>query len=458
MNFDNSFQKLPTHLFENVVPTPLQSPKLALWNSSLAQELGLKKNPEICAWLNGEIRLPGDQQISTRYAGHQFGVWAGQLGDGRAISLGEILTATGRHEIQTKGSGLTPFSRMGDGKAVIRSSVREFFGSEAMHGLGIPTSRALALFTGTDPVERETIERSALLARVFPSNLRFGHFEYCFHYEKKSELQSLIDYTRQEFFPGLSLSEMLETITLRTADLLAQWMSVGFCHGVMNTDNMSILGITIDYGPFAFLDDFAWHHICNHSDHKGRYAFDRQPPIALWNLQCLAQCFSDFLKVPDLEKILGLFPARFQDQWNLRMKEKLGLNAFDLELTKELFEILHKDKIDYTYFFRQLCHYETNAEIFSPLDPSAPLKLWLRKWSEKVDRSNKSKQLKQNPKYVLRNWIANEIIREIEADKFQNLENWLHLFQHPFDEHPDFHAYSLPPKEAQKHLILSCSS
>ena len=286
INFDNSFQKLPAFLYEHVAPTLLKQP-LLIHVTELKKELGLESlsDSDLQKWLNGEIRISNEQRIATRYAGHQFGSFAGQLGDGRAISLGEILSSDGkRWEIQTKGSGMTPFSRMGDGKAVIRSSVREYLCSEAMYGLRIPTSRVLAIIIGEDKVYRETIERSAIIARVFPSNIRFGHFEMCYHYNRKDVLNDLIEYTRYTFFDGVSIEEMLAQIIDKTALLMAHWQTAGFCHGVMNTDNMSILGITIDYGPFVFLEDTDLSHVCNHSDHQGRYAYDNQPSVAAWNL------------------------------------------------------------------------------------------------------------------------------------------------------------------------------
>ncbi|MBC7626428.1 protein adenylyltransferase SelO family protein, partial [Ferruginibacter sp.] len=333
INFDNSFQKLPAFLYEHVAPTPLKKPTL-IHVTGLKKELGLESlsDSDLQKWLNGETRLSNDQTIATRYAGHQFGSFAGQLGDGRAISLGEILTSDGKRlEIQTKGSGKTPFSRMGDGKAVIRSSVREYLCSEAMHGLGIPTSRVLAIIIGEDKVYRETIERSAIVARVFPSNIRFGHFEMCYHYDRKAVLKDLIEYTRHTFFEGVSVEEMLVQIIDNTAMLMAHWQNVGFCHGVMNTDNMSVLGITIDYGPFGFLEDTHLSHVCNHSDYNGRYAYNNQPSIAAWNLQKLLLCFSDHLPKERLQNLLKTFSESFHDYYQKLCQGKLGLTSFQSE-------------------------------------------------------------------------------------------------------------------------------
>ena len=474
INFDNSFQTLPVFLHENVEPTPLKDP-LLVHVTALKKELGLESlsDFDLQKWLNGEIRLGNDQAIATRYAGHQFGVFAGQLGDGRAISLGEVLTADGKRlEIQTKGSGKTPFSRMGDGKAVIRSSVREYLCSEAMYGLGIPTSRVLAIITGEDKVYRETIERSAIVARVFPSNIRFGHFEMCYHYDRKAELNDLIEYTRHTFFKGVSVEEMLAQIIDNTAMLMAHWQTVGFCHGVMNTDNMSILGITIDYGPFGFLEDTDLSHVCNHSDYNGRYAYDNQPSIAQWNLQKLLLCFSDHLPKERLQHLLKTFSESFHGYYQKLCQGKLGLTSFqseDNQLFGSLLQTLSNLAIDYTFFFRQLSNYKINqvdslAELWDYYEKSEKLVGWLSLYDQRLKRelsddSNRSLQMKSvNPKYVLRNYIAQEVIEDVERGGNEKLKNWLEILYSPFAEHPEYELYSKPTPEEKKNYSVSCSS
>lgn len=470
MKFQNSFQTLPPFLWEDVIPTPIRNPKL-IHVSNLKHELGITvSDQELLAWLNGTSPIQGSQHISTRYAGHQFGIWAGQLGDGRAISLGEILTPQNqRFEIQMKGSGLTPFSRMGDGKAVIRSSVREYLCSEAMQGLGIPTTRVLALINGQDKVMREKIERSALVARVFPSNLRFGHFEMCFHFDHKEELQRLIDYARNTFFNGASIEEMLQTIVERTARLMASWQSVGFCHGVMNTDNMSLLGITIDYGPFGFMEDTDLNFICNHSDHQGRYAYYRQPSIGLWNLERLLVCFLNHVPKEKLETILRSYGPRFEEEYFNLFQAKLGLklkDASDRSLIMDLMNMLGKLNLDFSYFFRQLSFYEVGKKdslksLFSYYGNRDELISWLSRYDARLSLESgdrKEGMLKTNPKYVLRNYIAQEIIDDVEADQSEKLISWLKVFESPFDEHPDFEAYALPTPPHLKNMEVSCSS
>jgi uncharacterized protein YdiU (UPF0061 family) len=472
--FQNSFSSIAPEIFETVKQTPILHARL-IHTTSLKAELGLDNlsDAELVSWLNGEIPLEGDQQIATRYGGHQFGVWAGQLGDGRAISKGEILTPDEkRFEIQMKGSGLTPFSRMGDGKAVIRSSVREYLCSEAMHGLGISTSRVLALMTGKDNVRRETIEKSALVARVFPTNIRFGHFEMFYHFQNKTVLNSLIDYTKKNFFNDSSTEEMLTEIVKRTAILMAQWQNAGFCHGVMNTDNMSILGMTIDYGPFGFLEDTVLNFVCNHSDHQGRYAYNQQPSVAMWNLERLLVCFIDVVSKEKLEEILSTFVPTFEKEYGRLCREKLGLQVEtpqDFPLFIELLKSMGTINIDYTYFFRLLASYEkSNPESLKGFwdfyGQRAEIKSWLARYDERLgleslsDAERSLKMKATNPKYVLKNYIAQEVIEDVEAGRSEKLHAWLNVLDHPFDEHPDFNTYSLPTPPQFKNIEVSCSS
>lgn len=472
--FDNSFVNLPNYFYERVTPTPIKNPHL-IHATELRSILGLGElgDEELVQWLNGEKSLPGEQRIATRYAGHQFGVWAGQLGDGRTISLGEIITDSHeRMEIQTKGSGLTPFSRMGDGKAVIRSSVREYLCSEAMQGLGIPTTRVLALITGEDKVYRETVERSAVVARVFPSNLRFGHFELCFHFEKHQELDELISYARKTFFNNASLEEMLKEVVIRTAKLIAQWMGCSFSHGVMNTDNMSLLGLTIDYGPFGFLEDTDLGFVCNHSDHQGRYAFGQQPSVGMWNLERLLVCFLNKLPKEKLEEILNHYPSAFESEYLKIGRGKLGLQKEEGEdhiLFSQLIRIMSTYSLDYTFLFRQLSHYQRGQEsslkeVWDYYGNREELKQWLKIYDERLKReeiSDKDRQERMrriNPKYVLKNYIAQEVIAEVEKGESKKLSEWLKILSSPYEEHPSADHYGRPTPSEFKHFEVSCSS
>jgi uncharacterized protein YdiU (UPF0061 family) len=461
--FDNSFQRLPPFLFESVKPTPISNARL-IHVSKVFRDIALDmSHTELLKWLNSEMSLKGEQRIATRYAGHQFGVWAGQLGDGRAISLGEILNKNGRFEIQTKGSGITPFSRMGDGKAVIRSSVREYLCSEAMSGLNIPTTRALALLIGEDSVYREEIEKSAIVARVFPSNLRFGHFELCFHFKKEAELKALVEYTRNFFFDGLSIEEMLREVVIRTAKLLAHWQSIGFCHGVMNTDNMSILGLTIDYGPFGFLEDTILNHICNHSDHQGRYSYNNQPSVAMWNLEKLFVCFINFLPHKKLEQILNSFPEIFESEYIRLSRIKMGFETQqpeDYKLFVDALQMLSKLSIDFTFFWRQLS--DNLKGVYQYYGDRPELIDWHTKYKMRLKSENveniKERMLKANPKYVLRNYIAQEVIEDVEKGNDKKLKEWLNVFYSPFDEHHEFENFSFPTPSEHKNYQVSCSS
>lgn len=472
MSFDNSFTSLPSFFYERVTPTPLESPKL-IHTSLYRNEIGLSiSDNELLHWLNGTLELSGEQRISTRYAGHQFGVWAGQLGDGRAISLGELIHNKKRFEIQTKGSGITPFSRMGDGKAVIRSSVREYLCSEAMSGLNIPTTRALALVTGEDLVHRETLEKSAIVARVFPTNIRFGHFEMCYHFGKEEELKHLTQYLRTYFFNNISTEDMLKEIVFKTASLIARWQDVGFCHGVMNTDNMSVLGLTIDYGPFGFLEDTNLSHICNHSDHSGRYAYREQPSIGMWNLERFLVCFINLVPKDSLQNILSQYPVLFEKEYQLLCRKKMGLikvEKDDFNLFIHALKMLDNLSLDYTYFWRELSKFKTDDwnsldRIWSYYGQREEIKHWLNLYShrlknEEIPQFEREVLMKgNNPKYILRNYIAQEIIEDVERGSSKKLNDWLQVFYRPFDEHPEFEEYSKPTPPHLKNFTVSCSS
>lgn len=467
LHFHNTFRNLPHFFYEDVTPTPIMSPKLMVV-SSMKEELEITmSDAKLVDWLNGEFFLKDEQRLASRYAGHQFGVWAGQLGDGRAISLGELDTSTGHWEIQTKGSGITPFSRMGDGKAVIRSSVREYVCSEAMAGLRIPTTRVLALMTGEDNVYRERVEKSALVARVFPTNLRFGHFEMAFHYKKTQELRALIDYTRTNFFDNVSVEEMLKEIVRKTATLMAHWQNVGFCHGVMNTDNMSILGLTIDYGPFGFLEDTKLSHICNHTDQNGRYAYNQQPSVAMWNLERLFVCFLEIVPRETLENILNEYPMIFEEEYLFLSRKKLGFYTeedHDFKFMINTLQVLNQLSIDYTFFFRQLAVDPDLNEIWAYYGERTELRDWHKKYQDRLrteilsPEERKALMIKTNPKYVLKNYIAQEIIEKVEAGSNKELKDWLDVFKDPFSEHPSYDAYSRPTPPEHKDYEVSCSS
>jgi len=476
----NRFATLGEAFFTDNPPTPLPDPRWVAWSPSVAADLGLPtgwmNSTEAAEVFTGNRLLPGSRPLASVYSGHQFGHWAGQLGDGRAIWLGEIDTPTGPQELQLKGAGLTPYSRMGDGRAVLRSSIREFLCSEAMHGLGIPTTRALALTASPAPVVRETVETAAVVTRVAPSFIRFGHFEHFSAAGRIDELRRLADFVIDHHYPacrqgGNPYAALLEAVSARTAELLAQWQAAGFCHGVMNTDNMSILGLTIDYGPFQFLDAFNPAHICNHSDHGGRYAYHRQPNIAYWNLFCLGQALLPLMDdqqqaLDALEPYKTLFPAALQR----RMGAKLGLAEVqpgDDTLVEDLMQLMAKDAVDFTVLFRRL-----SQAADGPLEPVRDLFLqreafdaWATRWQLRLHgqpgfdpASTRHQMLRTNPRLVLRNHLAEIAIRQARTGDFAEVQRLLKALQAPFDERPGEDDLAALPPDWAAGIEISCSS
>jgi len=474
----NSFARLGPDFYTELQPTPLPSPYWVGRSRALARELGLEdhwlESSEALAALTGNQLLPGSRPLASVYSGHQFGAWAGQLGDGRAISLGEIETAFGAQEIQLKGAGRTPYSRMGDGRAVLRSSIREFLCSEAMHGLGIPTTRALCV-TGSDAlVRREEIETAAVVTRTAPSFIRFGHFEHFSYSGQQAQLKTLADYIIDRFYPACRETQqpyaaLLEAVSERTAHLMAAWQAVGFCHGVMNTDNMSILGLSIDYGPFQFLDAFDPGHVCNHSDNQGRYAYNKQPNIAYWNLFCLGQALLPLIDDQDqalaaLESYKTVFPEALE----ARMRAKLGLSdmqAEDKALIDSTFRLLASNKVDYTIFWRRLCGFTAQSghepvrDLFFDRES---FNAWALQYSERiaaVDIGTRADlMLKNNPKFVLRNHLGEEAIRAAKLKDFSGVSTLLTLLQAPFEEHPGHDRFAEFPPDWAASIEISCSS
>jgi len=473
----HTFSQLPSLLWREVAPEPLTNAQLAAivpdLQASFAAPVADLSAKELCAWLNGTARIAQDQRVATCYAGHQFGVWAGQLGDGRALSLGEFALKSGSNlEIQVKGLGRTPFSRMGDGRAVIRSSVREFLCAEYMYGLGIPSTRSLALLVSDTPVRRETLERAAIVARVFPGQVRFGHFEFLYHFGHHAELKTLIEYVRAELMPGSeSISAWFSDVVMRTAELIAHWQAAGFCHGVMNTDNMSILGLTLDYGPFGFMQQFNPAFICNHSDQEGRYSYENQARAGLWNLQCLASCLLPFMSESDLTNGLDKYEGKLAQSYSVLMARKLGISSNEqtLPLVAMALQALEKDNIDYHFFFAALSSYESQrvdslAGFFAEY-PNAPhVRKFLQSYDSALQSSaaagNTGDRIKHmhaaNPRIVLHNHLAQRIIAQVERDEFSELRRLLAALQNPFAENTEFKADLKPYRGVE--VELSCSS
>lgn len=479
MKFSNL--KLTTPYLENasifytkVDPTPLHKPFLISASQEAGKLLGVDEDlmldESLINIVNGKTKLDGSETFAMCYSGHQFGHFAGRLGDGRAINLGKV----NGQNLQLKGSGLTEYSRQGDGRAVLRSSIREYLMSEAMHGLGIETSRALALIGSDTDVARERWEKGAIVLRLSPTWVRFGTFEYFNSTGKYEKLQELADYVIDESFPHLKGSEniylkMYAEIVKNTATTIAKWQSVGFNHGVMNTDNMCIDGRTIDYGPFAFLDDYDKHYVCNHTDREGRYSFGSQPGIAHWNLDMLARTLSPLINYILSEEVLDdVFRSTYENVYSEIMYDKMGFereDKDDRELFHGMLSALGNATIDYTMFFRKLSRFDGDkSDILDIAVNREPLDKWLDMYTLRLEKESLSeakrheKMLAVNPKYVLKNHILQEAIEKANEHDFSMVNELLKVALAPFDEHKGLeHLAKLAPIEA-KNIKLSCSS
>lgn len=461
-----------------LTPTPLSNARPIWHNAPLAQTLGVPEalfQPSTGAGVwGGETLLSGMSPLAQVYSGHQFGSWAGQLGDGRGILLGEQQLPDGRRmDWHLKGAGLTPYSRMGDGRAVLRSTIREGLASEAMHALGIPTTRALSIVTSDTPVYRETVEQGAMLMRIAESHVRFGHFEHFYYRREAEKVQQLADYVIRHHWPELDGEAdkyilWFRDVVARTATLIASWQTVGFAHGVMNTDNMSILGLTMDYGPYGFLDDFKPDFICNHSDYQGRYSFENQPAVGLWNLQRLAQSLSPFISADALNAALDGYQHALLSAYGRRMRDKLGLftpQQGDNDLLDGLFALMIREGSDYTRTFRMLSASEQLSGA-SPLRDEfidrAAFDSWFdgyraRLRDEQVDDAQRQQRMRSvNPALVLRNWLAQRAIEQAEQGNTGELERLHEALAQPFIDRED--DYVSRPPDWGKGLEVSCSS
>jgi len=479
--FDNTFAGLTADFYSSVKPTPFNSPPyLVSFNEDVARLIGLDpaeaQREELLHYITGIKSWPGTSPLAMLYAGHQFGHYVPQLGDGRAILLGEVRHQNENWDLQVKGCGLTPYSRQGDGRAVLRSTIREYLCSEAMHALGIPTTRALCMIGSDEEVYREDIESGAMIVRVAQSHVRFGSFEVFFYRDQHAHIKTLADYVITHHYPEYTDAadkyvRLLKDIVKRTARLIAQWQAVGFSHGVMNSDNMSILGLTLDYGPFGFMDAFNPRYICNHSDYTGRYAFDQQPNIGLWNLTCLAQALTPLIRVDDAKEVLGEYEPEFIHHYYDLMRQKLGLRETGdqgIELVNGLLTLLTDDARDYTNTLRALSQFERDGKNLTLRDRfinrqafdqwADQYKQLLRK-EESRDAERKVQMDSVNPKYILRNHLAQVAIEKAEKDKdYSEIDALLNLLKDPFREQPAYEHYAAEPPDWAQHIEVSCSS
>jgi len=481
LTFDNRFARLGDAFSTEVLPEPIEQPRLVVASESAMALLDLDpaeaQRSEFTELFAGHKLWGEAEPRAMVYSGHQFGGYTPRLGDGRGLLLGEVLNTAGEHwDLHLKGAGMTPYSRMGDGRAVLRSSIREFLASEHLHALGIPSSRALCVTASSTPVWREKQESAAMVLRLARSHVRFGHFEYFYYTRQHEQLKMLGEHVLSCHFPHCLEQDdpwlaMLREVIERTAQMIAHWQAYGFCHGVMNTDNMSILGITFDYGPYAFLDDFDAQHICNHSDDSGRYSFSNQVPIAHWNLAALAQALTPFVAVERLRETLELFLPLYQAHYLDLMRRRLGFTRAeddDEALVQRLLQLMQAGKAtDYTLFFRNLGErapadaLQVVREDFVDL---AGFDAWggdylarcAREGGEQAERQARMQAC--NPKYILRNYLAQQAIEAAERGDYGPVRELHAVLSRPFDEQPDMQRYAERPPQWGKHLEISCSS
>jgi uncharacterized protein YdiU (UPF0061 family) len=469
LKLENHYAGLGEGFFTHQPPEKVgEKPHLVHANEDAAALLDLDpqvfRDPRFVEVAAGHRPLEGFKPLAMVYSGHQFGVWAGQLGDGRALLIGQVRNRKGQlWDIQLKGAGRTPYSRFGDGRAVMRSTIREYLCSEAMAALAIPTSRALAVVATGETVRRETPEPGAVLTRLARSHVRFGHFEHFFHRGQKDEVKALADYVIAEYFVEFAQDYVgwFGAVVKSTAELIAQWQAVGFAHGVMNTDNMSILGLTMDYGPYGFMDAYDPTFVCNHSDEQGRYSFINQPMIAHWNLRALALALSDLIPSDQLLEKLTSFEGHFGRKYRELMRAKLGLmrqEEGDDRLIGDLLALMAKARADYTLSFRKLATEDPEwLALFGNSNSDA--EAWLSRYRVRTESEDLSGLNSINPKFVLRNWVAETAIRAVEDEgDVTVLDRILHILKTPFEEHGGDEAFAAPPPPSLCDLEVSCSS
>ncbi|SMN00180.1 Selenoprotein O and cysteine-containing homologs [uncultured Candidatus Thioglobus sp.] len=454
------FSKLGEDFFSQVETQPLKNPFLIHTNQSLQTELGLQmSNDDLLDIASGNKPFQQIKPIASIYAGHQFGYFVPQLGDGRSCLIGQ----TQGQELSLKGAGKTPYSRSGDGRAVLRSSIREYLCSIAMQGLGIATTQALTLVGSQSEVYREQIETGAIVLRTAPSHIRFGNFELFASRGQVKQVKLLADFVIEHYYPQCSgknrYADFLLEVVKRTAIMIANWQAQGFSHGVMNTDNMSILGLTLDYGPFGFLETYNPQLICNHSDHEGRYSFDQQPSIGLWNLARLADSLSSLIDAKQAKSVLAHYQPHLVTNYSQIMRQKFGLlekHDEDNVLITEFFEVLYRHKKDYSNSLRKL----SDLENFSA---DGDFSKWLERYNKRISEEKNHDRIAMmnriNPSVILRNYLAEKAIRSAEDDKdYTEIGVLFKLLSKPFDAHSKFESYRIDTPNWAGNLSVSCSS
>lgn len=479
-NIVKRFAALGNKFYEFIEPTPLNyDVKLLHINHALLNRLDLDdlSENELIQICSGQLHLHDYQSLATYYMGHQFGVPVAKLGDGRAILIAEQKSNNKIYELQLKGSGKTPFSRMGDGRAVLRSSIREYLVSHAMYQLGVPTTEAVAIVSSQDKVVRETRESAAIVLRVAESFIRFGHFEYFAHHGMIDELEQLTRFVVDNYYPkdnlqsiGEVAQHLLQNTVINTAITIVKWQSLGFVHGVMNTDNMSILGLTIDYGPYAFMDNFAPKHIYNHSDSDGRYTYANQPYIAWWNLYRLAEALIKLDGVTEdlLQPVLDSYSKQYNANYQQLMWQKLGIEDYtsvqDNELIDDILNFLEINNIDYTIFWRKLSFGKSGMSELNALYSSVDfIDIFdrienLQKLSNLTTEQIMQVMQSVNPAFILRNHLLHNAIDKANSGDYSEIAILFDLATNPFEEVVGYEYYYQLPPDWANHLELSCSS
>ena len=466
------FFELPKEFYTLQDWQGFDNPKIVIENHLMKNALGIQgaDNQELLEIFNGTKKIDSLKPLSMVYSGHQFGQYVEQLGDGRGLLFAQINSNEGLLDIHLKGAGKTPYSRFGDGRAVLRSVIREYLCGEAMYALSIPTTRALMIIGSDEMVIREKSESAAMLVRTAKTHIRFGNFEY-FHYNNKPEhVKALADFcinSYPEYFSRTkdAYEDFFRVIVKNTANMVAHWQAYGFNHGVMNTDNMSILGETFDYGPYGFMEDYNPSHICNHSDHQGRYAFKNQPYIGLWNCSALGHALSSLISEESQTEILQTYEENFQNTLAELYRKKLGLGLEEPEdaaLIQGLLDIMESEKLDYTNTFRNLMHTLTNKispELSSEISKSWVVSFLKRHSRETMSQEKRLELMRQmNPKFILRNYMAQEAIEAAEKNDFLLLNTLLIILTQPFEEFPEHQKFANKSPKWAKDLEISCSS
>ncbi|UZK04445.1 protein adenylyltransferase SelO [Venatoribacter cucullus] len=494
--FDNAYARLPDQCYARVLPTPVANPALIRFNHGLAAELGIDVNgsteAELAAVFAGNDIPAGADPLAMAYSGHQFGHLNPQLGDGRAILLGDVVDIHGqRRDIQLKGSGRTPFSRNGDGRSPLGPVLREYILCEAMHALGVPTTRALAAVNSGEWVYREGREPGAVFTRVAASHIRVGTFQYFALRRDHEALQQLADHVIERHYPHIDTTaadkyrQLFESICKNQAQLIAQWMQLGFIHGVMNTDNMTVSGEAIDYGPCAFMDAYHPDTVFSSIDRQGRYAYSNQPAIGQWNLARLAEALLPLINsdektaVAQATEILQEYPRWQQDAWLQHMAEKFGFSQVqetDQALIEQLLKLMEQSRLDYSLFFRRLSHCtqagDNRTELLALLQlpecrPTAALEQqlnnWLNQWQQQLTERGDSHSAAQrmqakNPAVIPRNHRVAEAIAAAEAGDYSVFERLLSALEQPYEERPEYAGFMQPPQPAEKVLKTFCGT